>query len=147
MVPPALMVSMPTSSHRREARRTAPPVPTPQSEPSANRLSYSTRTSLFSISYRCSHPIVHAAQHRLYVLHDLAQLERDPVADGFSAVIAGHSHVPRIDQRDGVMFLNPGSAGPRRFRLPITLALLTLVDGQLRAQLVDLSQRQENARE
>jgi uncharacterized protein len=85
--------------------------------------------------------IVHAAQHRLYILHDVAQLERDPVMDGFSAVIAGHSHVPRIDQRDGVLFLNPGSAGPRRFKLPITLALLTLEDGHLRARLVDLALR------
>jgi putative phosphoesterase len=85
------------------------------------------------------HAIVEVGQHRMHVLHDIAQLDRDPAADRLSAVIYGHSHVPRIEQREGVLFLNPGSAGPRRFKLPITLARLTLVDGQLHAQLVDLA--------
>jgi putative phosphoesterase len=83
--------------------------------------------------------VVTIAGHQLYVLHDLATLDVDPVAGGFSAVISGHSHVPRIERRQGVLFLNPGSAGPRRFKLPITLAHLTVVDGQLEARLVDLS--------
>jgi uncharacterized protein len=78
------------------------------------------------------------AGHLIYVLHDLATLDVDPVAAGFSAVISGHSHVPRIERRNGVLFLNPGSAGPRRFRLPITLAQLTVIEGQLEAQLVPL---------
>ena len=56
----------------------------------------------------------------LYVLHDLHELDLDPRAAGFAAVIAGHSHQPRQEDRDGVLFLNPGSAGPRRFKLPIS---------------------------
>jgi putative phosphoesterase len=83
--------------------------------------------------------VVEIDRHRVYVLHDIAQLDRDPAADGLSVVIYGHSHVPKIEQRDGVLFLNPGSAGPRRFKLPITLALLTLQDDKLHAQLVDLT--------
>lgn len=77
-------------------------------------------------------------RHRIHVLHDIAQLDRDPVADRLSAVIYGHSHVPRIEHRQGVLFLNPGSAGPRRFKLPITLAHLTEKDGRLHAQLIEL---------
>jgi putative phosphoesterase len=84
--------------------------------------------------------IVRVAGHRLYVLHDLAQFDRDPVADRLSAVITGHSHVPRCDDRDGVLFLNPGSAGPRRFKLPISLARLTVdADGKLQARFIDLT--------
>jgi putative phosphoesterase len=83
--------------------------------------------------------VVEIAQHRIYVLHDLAQFDRDPVADRLSAVITGHSHVPRIEHREGVLFLNPGSAGPRRFKLPITLAHVSVVGGRLRAELIDLT--------
>ena len=67
--------------------------------------------------------------HALYLLHDLADLELDPAAAGVSVVITGHTHRPAIKRRDGVLFLNPGSAGPRRFKLPITLALLDLSPG------------------
>lgn len=83
--------------------------------------------------------IVEIERHRIYVLHDLGQLDRDPAAEGFSAVISGHSHVPRVESRDGILFLNPGSAGPRRFKLPITLAHLTIVHGRLEAKLVELT--------
>jgi uncharacterized protein len=82
--------------------------------------------------------IVSVEQCRLYVLHDLAQLDIDPAAAGYSAVIYGHSHVANIEHRHGVLFLNPGSAGPRRFKLPITLAHLTVTGAQLDAQLVHL---------
>ncbi len=85
------------------------------------------------------HAIVEIERQRIYVLHDLAQLNRDPAAEGFSAVISGHSHVPRIESVRGVLFLNPGSAGPRRFKLPITLAHLTIVHGRLQAKLVELT--------
>jgi uncharacterized protein len=74
----------------------------------------------------------------LYVLHDLHELDLDPQAAGFAAVIAGHSHQPRVDERDGVLYLNPGSAGPRRFKLPISLARLTVTGPRLRAELVTL---------
>jgi putative phosphoesterase len=74
----------------------------------------------------------------LYVLHDLHELDLDPRASGFAAVIAGHSHQPRMEERDGVLYLNPGSAGPRRFKLPISLARLTVKGPRLTAELVTL---------
>ncbi len=74
----------------------------------------------------------------LYVLHDLHELDLDPHAAGFAAVIAGHSHQPRVDERDGVLYLNPGSAGPRRFKLPISLARLTVTGARVRARLVTI---------
>ncbi len=80
------------------------------------------------------------AGQRIHVLHDLGRFHEDAAAAGYGAVITGHSHVPKIDTRDGVLFLNPGSAGPRRFKLPITLAHLTVDNnGRLQARLVDLS--------
>lgn len=76
---------------------------------------------------------------RLHVRHDLKTLAFDPAARGFAVVISGHSHKPSIERRDGVLFLNPGSAGPRRFRLPICLALLELSAEGAAAQLIELS--------
>lgn len=76
---------------------------------------------------------------RIYVLHDISELDVDPQRDGYAAVIFGHSHKPLAEMRDGVLFLNPGSAGPRRFRLPIALARLTVANGALTPQLVDLA--------
>lgn len=70
--------------------------------------------------------VVDAAGHSLYVLHDIGALDLDPKAAGFAAVIYGHSHRPDAQMRDGVLYLNPGSAGPRRFTLPISLARLTV---------------------
>ena len=64
----------------------------------------------------------------LYLLHDLDALDLDPAAAGFAAVISGHSHTPRVEQRGDVWFVNPGSIGPRRFTLPIALARMT-IDG------------------
>ena len=60
----------------------------------------------------------------VYMLHDVGALDLDPVAAGFAAVISGHSHQPKAEWRRGVLFLNPGSAGPRRFTLPVTLSIL-----------------------
>ena len=74
----------------------------------------------------------------LYVLHDLSTLAIDPVREGIDVVIAGHSHRPSISRRDGVTFLNPGSAGPRRFTLPIALARLTVRGNASRARIVSL---------
>ena len=73
-----------------------------------------------------------------YLVHSLQDLDLHPHAAGIAAVITGHSHKPRIDWRDGVLFLNPGSAGPRRFSLPVTLALLQVEAGRLEPRLVDL---------
>ena len=66
----------------------------------------------------------------LYVLHDLNELAIDPAAKGMQAVISGHSHKPSIRDERGVLYLNPGSAGPRRFRLPATLAILEIMEGR-----------------
>jgi putative phosphoesterase len=74
----------------------------------------------------------------LYLLHDLHELDLEPRAAGFAAVISGHSHQPRIDERDGVLYLNPGSAGPRRFKLPISVAKLTIENARVSARLVTL---------
>jgi putative phosphoesterase len=74
----------------------------------------------------------------LYVLHDIATLDLDPKAAGLAAVIYGHSHTPAADIRDDVLFLNPGSAGPRRFTLPISMARLEVQGAQLRHELIEL---------
>jgi putative phosphoesterase len=76
--------------------------------------------------------------HTFYMLHDRQALDLDPVAAGFAAVISGHSHRPLIEWRRGVLYLNPGSAGPRRFTLPISLGLLTIRGDELQPQLVTL---------
>jgi putative phosphoesterase len=75
---------------------------------------------------------------RLYVLHDLGRLDLDPAAAGFRAVITGHTHRPLIEERNGVLYLNPGSAGPRRFNLPTTVARLHLRADGLEAEITEL---------
>jgi|SRR5215468_1603066 len=72
---------------------------------------------------------------RCYVLHDLKSLDLDPAAAGYRVVVAGHSHQPRIDERNDVLYINPGSAGPRRFRLPVAVALLELNGARIRARI------------
>jgi uncharacterized protein len=75
---------------------------------------------------------------RVYVLHDVKELALDPRVAGMAAVIAGHSHQPRVEERDGVLYANPGSAGPRRFRLPVAVGRLTVKDGRVRGRIVEL---------
>jgi putative phosphoesterase len=75
---------------------------------------------------------------RFYAIHDLAQLDIDPVAAGFRVVVSGHSHRPRAEERDGVLYLNPGSAGPRRFKLPISAAELLIDEGVITPRIVEL---------
>ena len=82
--------------------------------------------------------LVEVGDRRFFVLHDIAQLDVDPVAAGFAAVVFGHSHRPSIETRNGVLFLNPGSAGPRRFKLPITVARVKTSGRHIRADIVDL---------
>jgi putative phosphoesterase len=76
----------------------------------------------------------------IYVLHDLAQLDLKPKAAGFAAVVSGHSHVPKQEMRDGVLYFNPGSAGPRRFKLPVSMGRLIVENGGVRGELFDLPQ-------
>lgn len=82
--------------------------------------------------------VVVVGDRHLYLLHDLAELDIDPAAAAFAAVISGHSHKPLAESHDGVLYLNPGSAGPRRFKLPIALARLRISDGGLEAEIVEL---------
>lgn len=70
--------------------------------------------------------IVEAGQNLIYILHDIAQLDFDPAASQFNVVVSGHSHKPGHNERNGVLYINPGSAGPRRFHLPVTVARLDL---------------------
>lgn len=75
----------------------------------------------------------------IYILHDLAQLDLKPEAAGFKVVISGHSHVPKQETRNGVLYFNPGSAGPRRFKLPVCLGRLSIDDGNVRGEIVKLA--------
>jgi uncharacterized protein len=74
----------------------------------------------------------------LYVLHDVNRLDLDPAAAGLRCVISGHSHQPSIRTTGGVLYLNPGSAGPRRFKLPITIARLYVTGEKIEAERIDL---------
>jgi len=83
--------------------------------------------------------VVEVGDHVLYVIHDLAELALEPAAAGFTAVLAGHSHRPLVEERDGVVFLNPGSAGPRRFSLPVSVAKIVLAPGRCDARIIELA--------
>lgn len=74
----------------------------------------------------------------IHLLHDIADLDVDPAAAGLQVIITGHSHRPVIEERDGILYLNPGSAGPRRFKLPVTVAILDIDQGQASARIVEL---------
>src|ERR1035437_9363522 len=75
----------------------------------------------------------------VYMLHDLSPLHLDPAAGKFAAVLFGHSHVPNYDRRKGVLYFNPGSCGPRRFKLPVTVGVLKVnKDGEFKAKIIKL---------
>jgi hypothetical protein len=77
--------------------------------------------------------------HYIYMLHDLKTLHLDPAAAKFAAVLSGHTHVPNFYTKKGVLYFNPGSCGPRRFELPVTVGLLTIkADGSLAPEIVTL---------
>jgi len=80
--------------------------------------------------------VVEVSGVSIYVLHILDQLDLKPEAAGFSAVIYGHSHVPNQEMKNGVLYFNPGSAGPKRFKLPITIGKLFLENSKLRGEIV-----------
>jgi uncharacterized protein len=82
--------------------------------------------------------MVRLEERSFYILHDLQELQIDPAARGIDVVISGHSHRARIETIDRVLYVNPGSAGPRRFKLPITLATLEITPSALRAEIHDL---------
>jgi putative phosphoesterase len=74
----------------------------------------------------------------VYVIHDLAELDVDPEAAGVRVVVSGHSHKPVIEEREGIMYVNPGSCGPRRFKLPISVGEIIVSGGAVNARIVDL---------
>jgi uncharacterized protein len=83
--------------------------------------------------------VLRVAGRKIYVLHDRARLVVDPVTVGYAAVVFGHSHKAFVETRDGVLHFNPGAAGPRRFRLPITVARLRVSTELLEPEIVQLA--------
>jgi putative phosphoesterase len=77
-------------------------------------------------------------QVSIYVIHNIAELDLDPAAAGFRVVVAGHSHKPSVSEDGGVLYINPGSAGPRRFKLPIAVAELTIDGATVQARIAEL---------
>ena len=82
--------------------------------------------------------VVEAGGVSIYILHDLGRVDLKPEAAGFRVVVYGHSHQPKIEEKHGVLYFNPGSAGPRRFRLPVSMGKLLIEAGRVRAELVEL---------
>ena len=82
--------------------------------------------------------VVEIAGISIYVLHDVAKLDLKPEAAGFDIVVYGHSHVPKQEKLSGVLYFNPGSAGPRRFKLPVTIGKLTISEGKVRGEIIPI---------
>lgn len=87
--------------------------------------------------------VLEAGGISIYVLHNLQDLDLNPAAAGFAVVISGHSHVPKQEQRNGVLYFNPGSAGPRRFQLPVTIGRLKVKGGKVSAEIIELIRETE----
>ena len=83
--------------------------------------------------------LVKTGDTALYVIHNVKELNCDPAARGFQGVISGHSHKPSVSTYNGVLFVNPGSAGPRRFKLPVALGKLFIKNGEVKAEIIELS--------
>lgn len=84
--------------------------------------------------------VANAGSEKIYMLHDVHQLAVNPATSGYPMVVSGHSHKPGQTERDGVLYINPGSAGPRRFNLPITVARLDLERRPWQVEFIDVSQ-------
>jgi predicted phosphodiesterase len=82
--------------------------------------------------------VLEVAGVSIYVLHNLADLDLKPEAAGFAAVIYGHSHVPKQETKKGVLYFNPGAAGPKRFKLPVSLGRLIVAGGKVKAEVMEL---------
>jgi len=82
--------------------------------------------------------VVSIGELKFLLLHQVAELALDPQAEGYAAVVYGHSHVPSMETRDNVLFLNPGSAGPQRFQLPVTIARARVRGRRIDAEIVHL---------
>jgi putative phosphoesterase len=82
--------------------------------------------------------LVQTGSMKLYVIHNVKELDCEPAAEGYAVVISGHSHKPSVMTRDGVLFVNPGSAGPRRFKLPVAVGKLFIQNQRVNAELIEL---------
>lgn len=83
--------------------------------------------------------VIELEGHLIYMLHSVHDLDLHPKAARISVVVSGHSHKPLIERKDGVIYLNPGSAGPRRFKLPVSVALMTITKTDITARIIELS--------
>jgi uncharacterized protein len=75
---------------------------------------------------------------KIHVIHNVNELDADPAKAGFRVIVSGHSHKPRVMERDGILFINPGSAGPRRFKLPVTVGTLWIKRRNVHAEIIEL---------
>jgi putative phosphoesterase len=82
---------------------------------------------------------VRVGQHRLYVIHNVHELGFDPASRKFRVVVSGHSHKPAVVEKDGVLFVNPGSPGPRRFKLPVAVGKIFVAGPNVRAEIIELA--------
>jgi putative phosphoesterase len=82
--------------------------------------------------------VLEAGGISIYVLHNIQELDLEPEAAGFGVVVCGHSHVPKQETKNGVLYFNPGSAGPRRFRLPVTMGRLKIQGGRVSGEIVEI---------
>ena len=83
--------------------------------------------------------VVKVGRTSIYVLHDVQQMERNPSIEGLHAVVSGHSHCPSIKWRNGVLFVNPGSAGPRRFKLPVSVGRIRITGSSIDGEIIELN--------
>jgi putative phosphoesterase len=83
--------------------------------------------------------LIKTGEASLFIIHNVKELDCDPVSRGFEVVISGHSHKPSVARRDGVLFVNPGSAGPRRFKLPVAVGKLFIKGSQVTAEIIELT--------
>lgn len=103
---------------------------------------YAVRGNMDKSPWRDTLPatdIIEISGKLLYVLHNITEMDLNPVAAGLAAVISGHSHRPHIENKNGVLFINPGSAGPRHFSLPVTVASLHIVGDSITCDVIELS--------
>jgi putative phosphoesterase len=82
--------------------------------------------------------LVKSGNTRLFIIHNVRELDCDPVARGYQVVVSGHSHKPSVSTRDGILFVNPGSAGPRRFKLPVAVGKLFIQNKYVNAEIIEL---------
>jgi uncharacterized protein len=103
---------------------------------------FAVRGNVDSQAWAAEFPMTEAVtvgQLVFWVLHEISQLDLDPAAAGFAAVVFGHSHQPSIETREGVLYINPGSAGPRRFKLQVTVARVSVTGREIRPEIINLN--------